>query len=174
VVGALAGSTAAVFLVLVLLFLPAFRAAQPNAEILADVARERQYRPDLQVVVCEDPTRVQRDLLFHARIAVTERCDLWNPAASQLPFLLLLSGGEHASLDAALRRLRLVGRYEYLPARVLSLKGLLRFSEPEPLYLAANFQTQDPLGRERWRLERRTERERRLRQPPRGKRPVSP
>jgi len=167
VVAALAGSTAAVFLVLVLLFLPAFRTAQPNAEILADVARERQYRPDLQVVVCEDPTRVQRDLLFHARIAVMERCDLWNPAASQLPFLLLLSGGEHASLDAALRRLRLVSRYEYLPARVLTLKGLLGVAQPEPLFLAANFHTLDPVGRERWRLERRVEREQRTRKPPR-------
>lgn len=163
VVAALAASTAAVFLVLVQSFLPAFRDAQPNAEILEDVARERQYRPDARVVVCEDPTRVQRDLLFHARVAVAERCDLWNPAASQLPFLLLLSGDEYASLDAALKRLRLVSRYEYLPARVLSLKGLLRLSQPEPVFLAANFHTKDPLGRERWRLERRAEREERER-----------
>src|SRR5262245_23375064 len=159
-VAALSGSTAAVFLVLVLLFLPAFRTGQPNAAVLEDVLREQRYRPDLRVVVCEDPARVQRDLLFHARIAVDERCDLWNPAASQLPFLLLLSGEEHASLDAALKRLRLVNRYDYLPAQVLSLKGLLRLSQPEPLFLAANFPTQDPLGRERWRLERRVERER--------------
>jgi hypothetical protein len=164
VVAALAASTGAVFLVLLLLFLPAFRDAQPNAEILADVARERQYRPDAGVVVCEDPTRVQRDLLFHVRLAVAERCDLWNPAASQRPFLLLLSSDEYASLDAALKRLRLVSRYEYLPARVLSLKGLLRLSQPEPLYLAANFHTKDPLARERWQLERRAEREERERQ----------
>ena len=118
-------------------------------------------------MVCEDPTRVQRDLLFHARIAVTERCDLWNPAASQLPFLLLLSGREYASLDAGLRRLRLVSQYEYLPARVLTLKGLLSLSQPEPLFLAANFHTLDPVGRERWRLERRVEREQRTRKPPR-------
>jgi 4-amino-4-deoxy-L-arabinose transferase-like glycosyltransferase len=164
VVAALGASTAAVFLVLVLLFLPAFRAAQPNAAVLEDVARERVYRPDLRVVVCEDPTRVQRDLLFHARVAVAERCDLWNPASSQMPFLLLLSGEEHASLDAALKRLRLVNRYAYLPARVLSLKGLLRIAQPEPLYLAANFPTTDPVGRERWRRERRGEREERERQ----------
>jgi hypothetical protein len=46
---------------------------------------------------------------------------------------------------------------------VLSLKGLLRLSQPEPLFLAANFHTRDPLGRERWRLERRAEREERER-----------
>jgi 4-amino-4-deoxy-L-arabinose transferase-like glycosyltransferase len=161
VVAVLSGSSAGVFLALALLFLPAFRAAQPNAAIVADVVRERQYRPDLRVVVCEDPTRVQRDLLFHARLAAAERCDLWNPAASQLPFLLLLSANEHSSLDAAIRRLRLVSRYEYLPAQVLSLKGLLRLARPASLYLSANFPTQDPLGRERWRLERREERGRR-------------
>jgi hypothetical protein len=81
-----------------------------------------------------------------------------------MPFLLLLSGEEHASLDAALKRLRLVNRYAYLPARVLSLKGLLRIAQPEPLYLAANFPTTDPVGRERWRRERRGEREERERQ----------
>jgi hypothetical protein len=54
---------------------------------------------------------------------------------------------------------------------VLTLKGLLSLSQPEPLFLAANFHTLDPVGRERWRLERRAEREQRERKPPRDTRP---
>jgi hypothetical protein len=163
-VAALASSAAAVFLVLVVLFLPAFRDAQPNAEILEDVTRELRYRPDTSVVVCADPTRVQRDLLFHARVAVSERCDLWNPASSRFPFLLLLNRNEFASLDAAMKRIRLVRRYEFLPAGVLTLRGLLRHSQQEPLFLAANFPSKDPLAKARRRIERQAERAERERQ----------
>lgn len=163
-VAALATSSAAVFLVLSVLFLPAFRDAQPNAEILEDVARERRFRPDAAVVVCEDPTRVQRDLLFHARVAVSERCDLWNPASSKFPFLLLLSRNEFVSLDSAMKRVRLVRRYEFLPAGVLTFKGLLRAPQPEPLFLAANYHSKDPLAKAQRRLEREAERQERGRQ----------
>ena len=163
-VAALASAAAAVFLVLIVLFLPAFRDAQPNAEILEDVTRELHHRPDAGVVVCEDPTRVQRDLLFHARVAVSERCDLWNPASSRFAFLLLLNRNEFASLDAAMKRIRLVGRYELLPAGVLTFKGWLRRSQPEPLFLAANYPSKDPLAKAQRRIERQAERAERGRQ----------
>ena len=66
----LAATTAAVFLGLVTLFLPAFWSAQPNSAIVADVVRERQFRPEAQVVACTDPSRAERDLLFSARVVV--------------------------------------------------------------------------------------------------------
>jgi 4-amino-4-deoxy-L-arabinose transferase-like glycosyltransferase len=164
IVATLATATAAVWLVLAAAFLPAFRDAQPNALIVEDVSRELRYRPDATVAVCEDPTRVQRDLLFFARVAVTERCDLWNPAASRFPFLLLLSSEEFASLDSVMARVRLVRRYPYLPARVLSLKGLLAPPRPEGMFLAANYVSKDPVAKERRRLERQAERSERGRQ----------
>jgi 4-amino-4-deoxy-L-arabinose transferase-like glycosyltransferase len=164
VVAPLASATALVWLVLCIGFLPAFRDAQPNAAIVGDVSRELRYKPEAAVVVCADPTRVQRDLLFFARLAVTERCDLWNPASSQFPFLMLLSRDEFASLDSAMARIRLVREYPYLPAQVLSLRGLLNPSPPEPLFLAANYHSQDPVAREQRRLERQAERDERARQ----------
>lgn len=149
----LGGTTAALFLALVTLFLPAFRRSQPNRAILEDVARERLFRPDAGVVVCDDPTRVQRDLLFHARVAVTERCDLWNPASSRYPFLLLLQREEQRSLSG-FRRIRAVNEYRYLPATALTLRGWLELPEPEPLFLVANYPTRDPVARVRKRMER--------------------
>mgnify|MGYP001317805989 CR=1 FL=1 len=97
---ALATPTAAVFFILVAFFLPAFRAAQPNTAILEDVARERAYRPTAAVALCKDPARVQRDLLFHNRLNVWERCALWEPASSKHPYMLLLRSDERASLSA--------------------------------------------------------------------------
>jgi hypothetical protein len=132
-----------VFLVLAACFLPAFRAAQPSAPLTADVMRERGYRPDASVALCSDPARVQRDLLFEARIAVVERCDLWALAASSHPFLLVLAPGEAESLSL-LPQLREIGTYRALPATALTFGGLATGVMAQPVILAANFWTDDP------------------------------
>lgn len=145
VAAALAAPTGAVFFVLVAFFLPAFRAAQPNAAILEDVARERAYRKDASVALCKDPARVQRDLLFHDRLNVWERCALWEPASSKRPFMLLLASEERASLSE-LPGMRTVREYSYLPATALTLGGLLRLPDPGTLLLVANYPTVDPVA----------------------------
>ena len=94
---ALASVIAAAWLVLVVSFLPAFAAAQPNRAIVADVARERSYRPDLRMAFCSDPTRVRRDVLLHVRLAAFSECDLWSLAGSREPFLLLATPAQDAS-----------------------------------------------------------------------------
>ena len=90
VLGTLAAAAGGIGVVLVTAFLPAFRAAQPNRALAEDVRRERSYRPDARVVACDDPARVERDVLFEARVTVERRCDLWNVAPSKEPFLFLL------------------------------------------------------------------------------------
>ena len=142
---ALGGGTAAVFFVLAAWFLPAFRRAQPSGPLTADVVRERGFRPDAAVVLCSDPARVQRDLLFAARIVVEERCDLWALAASSHPFLLLLGPGEAQSL-ALLPQVREVATYRALPATALTFGGLVSGVTPQPLTLVANFETEDPVA----------------------------
>jgi 4-amino-4-deoxy-L-arabinose transferase-like glycosyltransferase len=144
-VGALAGGTSAVALVAVGLFLPAFRARQPNAEVVADVARELAYRPDAHVVVCGDPTRARRDLLFGVRVAAQERCDVWSPASSRIAFLMLVQKEQRLSL-ASVPGLREVAEYRGLPATALTLGGLLAGLEPEPFVLLANYPTTDPVA----------------------------
>ena len=89
VVGVLATSTALVFLLLVWFFLPAFTGGQPNRKIAVEVERETRWRPDARLLLCRDPSRAQRDVLFHARVAVEERCDLWPRAASREPYRML-------------------------------------------------------------------------------------
>ena len=143
VAAALGGGTAAVFLVLAAWFLPAFRRAQPNGPLTADVVRERGFRPEAAVVLCSDPARVQRDLLFDARIVVEERCDLWALAASSRPFLLVLGPQEALSL---LPQVREVATYRAVPATALTFGGLVAGVEPQPLTLAANFDTDDPVA----------------------------
>ena len=142
---ALAGSVAAVFLVLANWFLPAFHAAQPNRKVAEDVARERLYRPDLRVVACSDPARVRRDILFYARTTTIERCDLWGFAAARLPFLMLLEPEERASLRSA-PGYREIGEHRYLPATALTAIGFLSQPEPGDLVLAANYATTDPVA----------------------------
>ena len=158
---ALGGGTAAVFLVLVAWFLPAFRDAQPSAPLTADVVRERRFRPEAAVVLCSDPARVQRDLLFEARIVVEERCDLWALAASSHPFLLVLGPEEALSL-ARVPQVREVATYRALPATALTFGGLVAGVEPQPLALAANFDTDDPVAE----VKRKKDRKRALRDPP--------
>jgi 4-amino-4-deoxy-L-arabinose transferase-like glycosyltransferase len=156
VTAVLAGTAAAVFLGLVTLFLPAFWAAQPNAEIVADVARERLFRSDAQVVACVDPSRAERDLLFHARTAMATRCDLWGLASSKTPFLFLLAPAERASL-ASVPGFREVAAYRYLPATVLTLDGLLDAREPGTVTLAANYRTDDPVAETKRKQDRKRE-----------------
>jgi 4-amino-4-deoxy-L-arabinose transferase-like glycosyltransferase len=142
---ALASVVAAAWLVLVLLFLPAFTAAQPNRAIVADVARERHYRADLRMGFCSDPTRVRRDVLLHVRLAAISECDLWSLAGSREPFLLLATPAQDASFRAN-PRYREIARYRYVPARALTLAGLLSLGEPGEIVLGANFTTEDPVA----------------------------
>jgi hypothetical protein len=143
VFGVLAASAGAIGILLVAAFLPAFRKAQPNRTLASDVRRERSYRPDVRVVACEDPARVERDVLFEARLTVERRCDLWNVAPASEPFLFLLRPEEHESL-AAIPGFREVARYRYLPATTLTLAGVLRPQAPRLVVLGANFATGDP------------------------------
>ena len=58
------------------------RPAEP-CEVAEDVARELSFRTDARVAICGDPSRARRDVLFHARAAAVETCDLWSLAASR-------------------------------------------------------------------------------------------
>lgn len=149
--GLLSVALAALFLVLTTVFLPAFRASQPNAQIVEDVLREKAYQPDLRLTLCEDPVRVQRDVLFEARIAVDEHCDLYAPIASRLPFLLLLDHDERVlGRTTGLRHVR---TYTYLPATAFGLRGLVEGLEPRRAELYANFRTDDPVAQLKARKE---------------------
>jgi 4-amino-4-deoxy-L-arabinose transferase-like glycosyltransferase len=139
----LAAAAGGVFVAGVTLLVPTFVAAQPNARIVKAVDRERAFRPDLSVALCEDPTRVQRDILFYARIPVLERCDLWFPASSGRPFLLLLRRNERNSLRR-LPEFRMVHAQDMLPSAVVNARKLLADIEPQPIFLAANFASTDP------------------------------
>jgi len=156
VLATLSATTAGVFLGLVTLFLPAFWAAQPNREIVADVMRERQFRPEAEVVACADPSRAERDLLFYARIVVRTRCDLWSLAPSKTPFLFLLSPAERASL-ASVPGFREIRSHRYLPATVLTLDGLVARRPPGLITLAANYKTDDPVAENKRRQDRKRE-----------------
>jgi len=149
---ALASLVAAAWLVLVVFFLPAFAAAQPNRAIVGDVARERSYRPDLRMAFCSDPTRVRRDVLLHVRLAAFSECDLWSLAGSREPFLLLATPAQDASFRAD-PRYRVVARYRYVPANALTLGGLFAVRELGEVVLGANFTTADPEAERKKRRE---------------------
>lgn len=149
----LAASSAVVIGSLGALVVPAFHAAQPLATVAEDVRRELRFRPEATVVACSDPARVQRELLFHARTVVEERCDLWAIASSSRPFLLILDPEERRSLLAA-EGVREVARYRYLPAVALALAGVLERPEPSEMTLAANFATDDPVAEAKRRRDR--------------------
>jgi hypothetical protein len=141
----LAGSAALVIGSVGSLVVPAFHAAQPLRAVVEDVRREQLYRSDATVVACADPLRVQRNLLFHARTVMEERCDLWALASSDRPFLLLLDPEQRRSLLAA-EGVREVARYRYLPATALTLAGVVDRPAPSEMTLAANFATDDPVA----------------------------
>jgi hypothetical protein len=129
-------STAAVLLFFSVnaVFLPAFRAAQPQQALVEEVRRVRQRQPDAELIFCEDHARLQRDLLFHARVVAQQRCDLKAAAASAPPRLLLLQPGERTALVG----LRELGEYRYLPASALTLRGFLAGLQPSTVILMAN------------------------------------
>jgi 4-amino-4-deoxy-L-arabinose transferase-like glycosyltransferase len=136
---------AAIWSSLVLLFLPSFAASQPNAAIVADVARERAFRPDLRMAYCSDPTRVRRDVLVEVRLAAVAECDLWSLAGSREPYLLLATPAQNASFRVD-PRYRHIATYRYLPAEALTFGGLFRLREPGEIMLGANFPTDDPVA----------------------------
>jgi 4-amino-4-deoxy-L-arabinose transferase-like glycosyltransferase len=159
----LAASAAALSLLIVVFFLPAFAAGQPNRRIVEDVARERLYRPGLALAYCSDPPRARRDVLFHVGLPARERCPLWPLAASGEPYLLFLTPAEHASFQA-IPGYRHVASYSALPARILTLGGLLNLPPVGEMVLAATFPTQDPVAeRKRKREYRRSLQEERRR-----------
>jgi 4-amino-4-deoxy-L-arabinose transferase-like glycosyltransferase len=147
----LAVAAALPFAAAVSVLLPRFRAAQPNQAVVEDVQRELRYVPEAQLVACADPARVQRDLLFFARVVVRERCDLWSAVGARQPYLLLLAPAERASLSRS-PQLREVGLYRYLPATALGLTGLREGFPPGFLILAANYPTTDPVAE--WKRKR--------------------
>ncbi len=155
VAGALAASTALVFLLLVAFFLPAFTGGQPNRKIAVEVERETRWRPEARLLLCRDPSRAQRDVLFHARVAAEERCDLWPRAASREPYLMLLGPEERASFRA-IPGYREVSVHRYLPATALTFDGLvLERPLPGEVVLAANYATADPEAERKRKKERR-------------------
>jgi hypothetical protein len=115
-------------------FLPTFRASQPQQAVIEEVLRVRQQQPDAGLIFCEDHARLQRDLLFHARVIAHQRCDLKAAAASAPPLLLLLQPDERAALVG----LREFGEYRYLPASALTLRGFLAGLQPSTVILMAN------------------------------------
>jgi hypothetical protein len=171
--GALASLVAAAWLVLVVSYLPAFAAAQPNRAIVADVARELRYRPDLRMAFCSDPTRVRRDVLLHVRLAAQSECDLWSLAGSREPFLLLATPAQDASFRAD-RRYREVARYRYVPASALTLGGLFSIREAGEVVLGANFTTTDPEAERKRKREYRKAVQRELAGAAAGLRPEAP
>jgi 4-amino-4-deoxy-L-arabinose transferase len=142
----------AAWLLLVSAFLPAFAAAQPNRRIARDVARELSFRAEARFAACGDPSRARRDVLFHARAAAIETCDVWAIAASPLPYLLLVTPAQAESL-ARLPAWRTIDRYRCLPARALTLDGLLSSPKACTIVLGANFETKDPVADRKRRRE---------------------
>ena len=138
--GVLAGVAAALAFSLGTFFVPAFARAQPQGALLDAVRDELRYEPEAALVLCEDPARVQRAVLFEARRAGQERCDLW-AAAAAAPALFLLDADEQQSVG---RTLRGISAHRYLPADTLTLRGLLAPAPPGWLYLAANYPAESP------------------------------
>ena len=130
---------------------PAYRAAQPTEELLDHIARERTYTPDLQIAVCDDTLRLQRDILFTLRIPVMERCELWQVASSSRKFLMIVTLLQERSLRTA-DNVRHIASLKHLPADVTRLGTLLEGAAVTKVGLLANFQTTDPVAR--WKRNR--------------------
>ena len=130
---------------------PAYRAAQPTAELLDHIARERVYTPDLQIAVCDDTLRLQRDILFSLRIPVMEQCELWQVASSSRKFLMIVTLLQERSLRTA-DNVRHIASLKHLPADVTRLTTLLEGARVSKVGLLANFQTTDPVAR--WKRNR--------------------
>lgn len=125
---------------------PAYRAAQPTQAFLDDIARERVFTPDLEVAVCDDTLRLQRDLLFTLRIPVVEQCELWAVVSSSRKFLILVTAAQEKSLRSA-EQVRHIATRDHLPADLTRIGTLLAGVDTAPLGLLANFKTTDPVAR---------------------------
>jgi 4-amino-4-deoxy-L-arabinose transferase-like glycosyltransferase len=130
---------------------PAYRAAQPTDEFLDHIARERAYTPDLQIAVCDDTLRLQRDILFTLRIPVVEHCELWQVASSPRKFLMIVTLLQERSLRTA-DNVRHIASEKHIPADVTRLGTLLEGAQVAKVGLLANFQTTDPVAR--WKRNR--------------------
>ena len=130
---------------------PAYRAAQPTEEFLDHIARERLFTPDLEIAVCDDTLRLQRDILFTLRIPVMEQCELWQVASSSRKFLMLVTLPQERSLRTA-DNVRHIASLKHLPADVTRLGTLLDGAQVSSVGLLANFQTTDPVAR--WKRNR--------------------
>jgi len=142
---ALASLVAAAWLVLVVFYLPAFAAAQPNRAIVADVARERQHRPDLRWPSARThPRPARRAPARAARRPVGVR--LWSLAGSREPFLLLATP-PRTRPSARTGANREIARYRYVPASALTLGGLFSLREPGEIVLGATSRRATPWPR---------------------------
>jgi hypothetical protein len=130
---------------------PAYRAAQPTEELLDDIAREKVYAPDLQIAVCDDTLRLQRDVLFTLRIPVVEHCELWQVASSKKKFLMIVTLFQERSLRTA-DSVRHIATFAHIPADVTRIGTLLEGARVARVGLLANFQTTDPVAR--WKRNR--------------------
>ncbi len=130
---------------------PAYRNAQPTADFLDHIARERVFTPGLEVAVCDDTLRLQRDILFSLRLAVLERCELWAIASSSRKFLILVTEAQERSLRTA-ANVRHIATLDHLPADVTRLGTLLAGARVSKVGLLANFETTDPVAR--WKRNR--------------------
>lgn len=158
----LAAVASAASLLLFAGYAPAFRAAQPNAALTEDVARERRFMASAQLVYCDDSARAERDILLHARHAGWHECELWAFAADERPFLLLLTPEEAAALRGA-ASLREVARYPMLGSTALGLRGLLAGVHPTEIVLLANYATSDPVADKKRKREFRKDRKKAIR-----------
>jgi len=130
---------------------PAYRAAQPTEELLDHIARERAFTPDVQVAVCDDTLRLQRDILFTLRIPVAEYCQLWTVASSSRKFLMIVTPAQEKSLRSS-ESVRHIATLDHLPADVTRIGTLLSGAAVSQVGLLANFQTTDPVAR--WKRNR--------------------
>lgn len=125
---------------------PAYRSAQPTGAFLDDIARERVFVPDLEIVVCDDTLRLQRDILFSLRIPVVEQCELWAMVSSARKFLIIATPAQEKSLRTA-DNVRHIATRDHLPADVTRLDTLLKGARVSSVGLLANFATDDPVAR---------------------------
>ena len=130
---------------------PAYRRAQPTDEFLDHIARERVFSPDLQIAVCDDTLRLQRDILFSLRIPVIEYCELWAVVSSSRKFLIIVTPAQERSLRTA-NTVRHIATLDHLPADVSRIGTLLEGAQVSKVGLLANFETTDPVAR--WKRNR--------------------
>lgn len=130
---------------------PAYRAAQPTDALLDHIARERVFTPDLEIAVCDDTLRLQRDILLTLRIPVREQCELWQVVSSRRKFLMIVTLPQEKSLRTA-DQVRHIASFNHLPADVTRLGALYAGARISKVGLLANFQTTDPVAR--WKRNR--------------------